>query len=82
MHTPKLWHLTSQEIQSSVPANDHYGTPQVDYHEDNPSDGFLNSSKNGTTEELCDNIDAKSSDDEELPKLIERIRTKKVRFLD
>lgn len=70
MHTPKLRHLTSTDFQSSVPANDHYGTPQVEYLEDNPSDGFLTSSRNGTAQELYDESD--ESSEGEMPELIDR----------
>ena len=37
VHTPLSWHLTSTDLQSSVPANDHYGTPQLGYAEDDPT---------------------------------------------
>ena len=56
VHTPLSWHLTSTDLQSSVPADDHYGTPQLGYAEDDPTDGFLLSSQNGTTLEIFEDL--------------------------
>ena len=60
-HSAETWRMSSSDLESTDPIDDHFGPPQLEYDEERPSSGFLRSSLFGKPSELFD--DNESADD-------------------